>query len=71
MIPSKNYPYGCKCPFCGKESIVYLDLFNLMDYDDGIVTIQTAFPAPFYSAEERETIKTGICLDCQKEIFEE
>lgn len=70
MILSKNYPYGCKCPFCGKESTVYLDLFNLMDYEDG-VAVQTAFPTPFYSAEERETIKTGMCQDCQKKIFGE
>lgn len=68
MYPSKNYPRECHCPFCGTAFVISIDLFNLLDYERG-VPVQVAFPAPFYTAEERETIKTGMCKKCQDEIF--
>lgn len=52
----------CQCPFCGKIHEVEVPLDNYLDYEDGELSIQEAFPN--LSPNEREMIKTGICPTC-------
>ena len=57
------------CPCCGKESTITVDFRAWQQWKFGGLLIQSAFPN--LSAEERELIKTGFCLECQKKIFGE
>lgn len=58
------------CPFCSKGH--YIKLNNdqdrrLGEYRNGRGAIQDIFTD--LNSTEREFIKTGMCLDCQKMIF--
>lgn len=55
------------CPFCGKGHSVWVNEIDYLDYADGEVLIQDAFP--YLSADEREIIKTGICPTCWEGMF--
>ena len=50
------------CPFCGKSHEVEVPLVAWLDYEDGEISIQEAFPN--LSENEREMLKTGICPTC-------
>ena len=54
------------CPFCGKNSIVHISAEELFRLNQGEL-VQNALPA--MSAEDREILVSGICRDCQREVF--
>ena len=56
------------CPFCGKVNriIVNAELYGM--WQSGM-PIQRVFPTA--SATEREILISGICENCQDDIFEE
>ena len=54
------------CPFCGQTHAIFVDLVDYFDWEDGIPA-QRAFP--YLTATEREQIISGICPDCQEDIF--
>lgn len=58
------------CPMCRKMTTIEVDeslLEAIMKYNSGIGYIQD-IPLP---PNEREFIKTGYCMECQKMIFGE
>ena len=62
-----NYTLTVKCPFCGKETQVK-DVspegwFSLMRG----ALMQVAFPN--MPIEDREVLISGLCRDCQEEVF--
>ena len=54
------------CPFCGKVNhlIVNAELYGM--WQSGAL-IQRVFP--MVSATEREILMSGICEDCQDDVF--
>jgi len=54
------------CPFCGKEWSIAVSALDFAIWQAGEL-IQKAFP--YLSAGERELLISGMCADCQKEIF--
>lgn len=56
------------CPFCGKVHTVTASVQGLRDWENG-ECIQNALPE--LSATERESLISGICPDCQRDIFGE
>lgn len=54
------------CPICGKTHSVELDIVDFFDWIGGTLT-QVAFS--YLSATEREQLISGICPDCQDDIF--
>ena len=59
--------YECHCPFCGKTTTVTVKIGDLYKYEVLRETVQNAFPS--LSATEREQIITGMCPDCQNDVF--
>lgn len=55
------------CPFCGCLTDIEVEVEQYESWAFGGVLIQNAFPA--LSATERETLISGICPDCQDDIF--
>ena len=55
-----------ECPFCGAIDEVEVDFNAFMDYQAGI-TAQRAFPR--MSATDREKLITGMCEECQADVF--
>ena len=58
------------CPFCGKETVIELNLEEAMDLADGLVKklhIQDIFPN--MDVTTREVMVSGICQKCQDEYF--
>lgn len=59
-----------QCPFCGDDSQIELtdDQYKrLKRYEQGGQYIQEVFSD--LNAVEREFLKTGACLKCQRQIF--
>lgn len=57
-----------ECPFCGTISSVDVQPTELtMLFFSGELSVQKAFP--YLSTTNREILISGICADCQKEIF--
>jgi hypothetical protein len=54
------------CPFCGKFQDVEVRTVDYCKYRNG-EPVQKAFP--YLTATEREQIISGMCPDCQKDIF--
>lgn len=54
------------CPFCGCEHVVNVKAESVFAYECGEL-VQKAFP--YLNATEREQIVSGMCPDCQKDIF--
>lgn len=54
------------CPFCGKVNRVIVDTESYRMLQDG-VPIQRVFPTA--SATQREILISGICENCQNDIF--
>lgn len=59
-----------RCPFCGKVTTVnevtdeeYQRIRSRTESIQNIV--------PHLSAEKRELLMTGICLECQRSVFDE
>lgn len=63
----KKIAIEVRCQFCG--AINQVAVFEA-DYDrwiDGAL-VQNAFP--YLTADERELLVSGLCLDCQKDVFD-
>lgn len=58
----------CKCPSCDKTYSVEIPetAFNKWNYEGKM--IQDAWPEG--SAEDREHLISGLCTECQKEVFD-
>lgn len=69
-IEKERNKFGFKCLNCSDgEKITWIYLLNC-DYDTyeaGGVLVQDCFP--YLNREQRETVKTGMCHDCQRKIF--
>ena len=55
------------CPFCSKWSKVRITKEKFERYAEGKEKVQDIFPE--LSADDREILISGICLDCQKKVF--
>jgi len=55
-----------RCPHCGHISIIKVDGNDYFDWMCGELA-QNCFP--YLNASEREIIISGLCLECQDEIF--
>lgn len=60
------YKISKVCPFCGHVSEIWVDDEVLKRMEDG-ERIQDILPE--LPASERETLISGICIDCQEEVF--
>ena len=56
------------CPFCGKEHTVEVLEESYLLYQGGALA-QRAFP--YLTATQREQIISGLCPECQREVFGE
>lgn len=56
------------CPICGREHELTVDFEQYLDYQSGEL-VQDAFP--HMSPTDRERFVSGLCPDCQKEVFKE
>lgn len=54
------------CPFCGEVHVVEVREADYCKYRNGEL-VQKAFP--YLTATEREQIISGMCPECQKDIF--
>lgn len=64
-----NYKEVCvvtACPFCGHANEVEVNEMDYLDWQDGELA-QVAFP--YLSADERETLISGICHQCWDKMF--
>lgn len=69
-IEKEKNKFGFKCRSCSKgEKItwVYLLECDYDKYEAGGALVQDCFP--YLNNEQRETIKTGMCTDCQRKFF--
>ncbi len=57
-----------QCPMCGKSYGVDVPRIGLNKWRGGTL-IQNALP--YLSAEARESLQSGYCLDCQDIVFRE
>ena len=55
------------CPFCGKKTEVSLTEEEYERVQSGQYLIQDALPNR--TATERELVKTGMCVECQNDVF--
>ena len=65
-----NYKEICVvtyCPFCGHAHEIEVNEADYDDWKDGILLAQDAFP--YLSADERETLISGICGECWDNLF--
>lgn len=60
------YKISKVCPFCGHVSEIWVDDEVLKRMEDG-ERIQDILPE--LPASEREILISGICIDCQEEVF--
>lgn len=54
------------CPFCGTETEIAVSASDYFYWQEGKLA-QDAFP--YLSADERETLISGICPSCWKSMF--
>jgi len=54
------------CPFCGNVTELEVPFKGFLAYRNGAY-IQDAFPS--LSADDRELVKTGICVPCWDKTF--
>lgn len=55
------------CPFCNKRHEVEVNEIDYLDWQDGVLMAQDAFP--YLSADEREMLVSGICPICWDSMF--
>jgi hypothetical protein len=65
-LVDKAIAVDCKCPFCGKVNSVVVPESGLEAYNNG-EHVQVAFPE--LTADQREMVKTGICVECWNKMF--
>lgn len=56
------------CPICGREHELIVDFEQYLEYQSGAL-VQDAFP--HMSPTDRKRFVSGLCPDCQKEVFRE
>ena len=56
------------CPSCGEKTVVQIPETNYEEWQMG-VCIQHALPEG--TSEQRETLISGFCPECQKKVFGE
>ncbi len=59
----------CKCPSCGKEYSVIIPKYPFEQWKYKGMHIQDAWPEG--SATDRESLISGLCPECQKQISRE
>jgi len=64
----KEYIIVTVCPFCGHINEIGVNEDDYWDWQDGEL-VQNAFP--YLSADEREVLISGLCYDCQSDLFED
>ena len=57
-----------ECPLCGESIEINVFLNDYYKWNDGAY-VQDVFP--YLSATERETLISGLCKECQKDVFGE
>ena len=57
------------CPLCGKKQTLSVDEKAYKAWLDGKMSIQEAFPN--MNVDDREVLKTGICVPCWNNMFKE
>jgi hypothetical protein len=67
MMPNTTI-VPCTCPFCGKVERIHISTPDFTAWQNGGL-IQDV--APYLSAEERETLISGLCPACQDSFFSE
>ena len=55
------------CPVCGKQYVIHAHHGSLMRWLEGKAHIQDALP--LLSADEREALLSGTCVDCWERMF--
>ena len=63
----KKVIWEARCPFCGKKSELAISAKGYNAWVGGAL-VQRAFPE--LTANERELLITGMCVDCQKKVKE-
>lgn len=58
---------SCTCPFCGKVTEVLVPARGYRLWQEGEL-IQNALPD--LCLADRETLISGLCLDCQADVFD-
>ena len=66
-INYKEVSVVTRCPFCGHANFIEVNENDYLDYDDGVLNTQTAFP--YLSANEREMLISGICPTCWSKML--
>lgn len=62
-----NFEVNTRCPFCGKETTI---LVNIVDYWEWVNEGKLAQEAFSYlTTEEREMVISGTCPDCWERMF--
>lgn len=56
------------CPICGREHELIADFEQYLEYQSGAL-VQDAFP--HMSPTDRERFVSGLCPNCQEEVFRE
>lgn len=59
---------SCTCPFCGTETVTFVPSHGFYAWQDGEL-IQNALPG--LTPEQRETLISGMCVECQHDFFDE
>ena len=59
---------GFVCPMCNAYHTLTVELEQYLEYQSGEL-VQDAFP--HMSPTDRERFVSGLCPDCQKEVFKE
>jgi hypothetical protein len=63
-----NMVIEATCPFCGAITPIEVNADDYAAWQAGEL-VQNAFP--YLDAEDREVLISGICYDCQSEVFDE
>lgn len=66
MISETEVKVITACPFCGKVTTLNVPADGFIAWQNGSL-VQSAFPD--LSAEDREVLISGICRNCQNNIF--
>jgi hypothetical protein len=66
MIIKTEVKITTACPFCGRITTLSIPVDDCIAWQNGSL-VQNAFPD--LSAEDREVLLSGICWNCQINIF--
>lgn len=63
----RNYPIECHCHQCGSVTVIYVHEADYGKRVSGRSPVQNCFP--YLTMPERETVMSGMCVECQKRVF--